>query len=110
MDIIELENLIFKRLQLTKKYPEYKGRHIFFKANLKNVLKGLELSKRENISLNEKQELYKLGKDFINIRNSELQSHNSRFNTQKGNEIHECEYYLYSMALDVFQTYGTKKL
>ena len=108
MDIDLLKNYINKRIGLTDKYPQYKGRHMFFNSQLKKINRGFEiLDKHEPLEREELDELNQLGKLFIKIRGDELKSHNSRFNTEIGNEIHQTEFELYSMALDVFQTYGT---
>jgi len=112
MDINILNEYLKQRLELSDKYKEYNGRHIFFNKYLPLLEKGIELTTQKELRDNELnetelEELYDLGKQFIQIRDLELKSHESRFNTVIGNDIHNIEYNLYSMALDVFQTYGT---
>ena len=108
MDIRILKDYIIQRKQLSEQYSQYKGRHMFFDKQMIHINRGLELLEMDRpLEMDELKELQELGKLFIQIRNSESISHNKRIQTEIGNKIHTVEYELYSMALDVFGTYGT---
>ena len=106
MDIKVLKQCLEDRLQLLEKHQAYIGRHQFFNKHLPKLQRGISIVIKKDPTTLELEELYVLGKNFIKIRDAELKSHLSRFNTLAGNKIHQSEHYLYSMALDVFQTYG----
>tara|TARA_B110001450_G_C17609381_1_gene476573 strand:- start:262 stop:474 length:213 start_codon:yes stop_codon:yes gene_type:complete len=67
------------------------------------------LEEKDTLAYRDKRDLYDLGRAFINIRIDENKFHKSRITTLFGNVIHDCERELYSIALDVFQTYGIDK-
>tara|TARA_A100001011_G_scaffold264813_1_gene273520 strand:- start:2204 stop:2539 length:336 start_codon:yes stop_codon:yes gene_type:complete len=108
MDINYLKECLKRRIELKEMYPILIGRHNFFDKNQAKLNKGIELlDKKAYLTTNGKAEIYKLGKEFIQIRNEENNFHSSRIRTLYGNVIHDTETELYSVALDVFQTYGS---
>jgi len=78
-----------------------------FNENVPLLERGIELVERlDSIEDKDKEELANLGNTLVVVRNNELASHRGRIATDAGNLIHEAETELYSMALDVFKTYG----
>tara|TARA_Y100000992_G_C21208715_1_gene464345 strand:+ start:124 stop:453 length:330 start_codon:yes stop_codon:yes gene_type:complete len=109
MDINYLKKCLKKRIELKALYPRLTGRHIFFDEHFGKLEKGIKmLNKYEMLSFEERNELYLLGKEFIEIRAKQIKFHDSRISTPFGNSVHNCEYELYSVALDLFQSYGTE--
>lgn len=107
MDIKYLKECLKKRIELKSLYPALTSRHNFFDEHFGKLEKGIKMLNRyETLSFKEQKELYLLGKDFINIREEQKKFHNLRFSTPFGNAVHNCEHELYSVALDVFQSYG----
>tara|TARA_Y100000389_G_scaffold178006_1_gene190775 strand:- start:10336 stop:10674 length:339 start_codon:yes stop_codon:yes gene_type:complete len=110
MDINYLKESLQRRIDLKNLYPKLIGRHNFFDGNLEKIKSGIKmLEEKDTLTYRGKRDLYDLGREFINIRNYEIKFHNSRITTLFGNVIHDCETELYSLALDVFQTYGINK-
>lgn len=104
MELEYLKSCLKKRVNLTRLYPQLKGRHDFFNDHLEKVNEGIELLKMaDRLTQKGKDYLNQLGKKFIEIRSEELKNHQNRFSTPFGNAIHESEYELYSVALDAFQ-------
>lgn len=109
MDIKYLKECLKKRIELKSLYPALTSRHIFFDDHFDKLERGIKLSNDYKVlSFKERKELYLLGKEFIDIRKELVNFHNLRFSTPFGNAIHECEHELYSVALDVFQSYGSE--
>ena len=109
MDINYLKECLKKRIELKSLYPALTSRHNFFDDHFNKLERGIKLSNDHKLlSFKERKELYLLGKEFIDIRKELVNFHNLRFSTPFGNSIYECEHELYSVALDVFQTYGSK--
>jgi hypothetical protein len=108
MDITYLKECLQKRIELKSLYPKLIGRHNYFDENIDKLMEGIKLvTKIDKLDQPDKEHLYNLGKEFIIIRDDEIQFHKSRISTLFGNVIHDCETELYSVALDVFQTYGS---
>ena len=104
MELEYLKSCLKKRLELSRLYPQLKGRHDFFNDHLEKVNEGIELLEMaDRLTQKGKEYLNQLGKKFIEIRDEELKNHQNRFSTPFGNAIHEAEYELYSVALDAFQ-------
>lgn len=110
MDIEYLKECLQRRIELKDLYPKLLGRHNFFDENLEKIKSGIKMTEdRDSLTFRGKSDLYNLGREFIHIRNNENRFHDSRITTLFGNVIHDCETELYSVALDVFQTYGINK-
>lgn len=108
MDITYLKECLKKRIELKSLYPKLIGRHNYFDKNVDKLIKGIKLvTKNDKLIQADKEYLYMLGKEFIVIRDDEIKFHESKISTLFGNVIHDCETELYSVALDVFQTYGS---
>ena len=65
---------------------------------------GMRLLSSSQISSHD--ELFFMGEKMIEIRAIESRNHAQRLSTDDGNHIHDLENRLYSMAADVFKTYG----
>lgn len=112
MDIKYLEKLMDDRDELSTKSPSLIGRHSFYYEQQRKIIEGLQLIDKNiidnNINDNDvRVRLRELGATFVQVRKDEAASHFRRFQTVEGNKIHTLEEELYSMALDVFYTYGS---
>lgn len=107
MDINYLKECLKRRIELKSLYPRLTSRHNFFDDYSGKLKKGIKMiNEYETLSFKERKELHLLGKEFIDIRAEQIKFHNLRFSTPFGNAVHNCEHELYSVALDVFQSYG----
>lgn len=109
MDKQLLDNYFNNRVNLISKYPQLVGRHAFFEQHRTKLEEGLDMLKKKNLTQSDKYILKSLGKQFVEIRNKEEDSHRTRFKTLCGDIVHDSEYLLYSLALDTFQTYGNSE-
>jgi hypothetical protein len=104
MELEYLKSCLKKRVNLTRLYPQLKGRHDFFNDHLEKVNEGIELLEMAyRLTQKGKDYFNQLGKKFIEMCSEELKNHQNSFSTPFGNAIHESEYELYSVALDAFQ-------
>jgi hypothetical protein len=103
MDVQYLKALVEKRESMTDSYPQFIGRHQYYQSQKQKIKEGIEMIESGVI---DSTKLRNLGVHFIKVRQCEKASHLQRVQTDGGNKIHNAEQELYSMALDVFQTYS----
>lgn len=100
MECNYLHEALERRDRLCQTFPVLIGRHAFYQKHRPLIAEGMALV----ASGGDTKRLSEIGTTLLKARACEKVSHLQRIRTTAGDQIHNAEYELYSLAFDVFMT------